>query len=548
MRRIFQNTTAIATCLSLLASQMAAAQTADGTVLLPPPGETLPQADAATTEADATEATDAEADTEAEAEAEAEVEADAEANAAEPEAELEADADAEAEAEVHADEMVDAATEAGADADATADTGVTGEATTTTETEAAAALETAVPESDATATTDTDTAAPTGAAEVDATADTSVETTAETSGETTEAAGDTATTTTTTGGVAALDGSATGEVAEEEITEENRRSSTEDFATPLDAGASAEASQTTATGGDSDSNSDLARALLLGLGGVAVGAMLSNNRQVALSTPDRIVVARPDGTQQLLRDDVVLLRQPGSTVTTETFDDGSTRTVVTRADGSQVVTIRDADLRVLRRTLVSADGTQTVLLDDMATAAASVDLASLPQPTQTANPSLSELDEAQLREALMREAGIDQRFSLTQIRDVEQLRLLAPAIDVETITFETGSAAIPADQAESLTTLGNVMREAIESNPTEMFLVEGHTDTVGDPAINLALSDRRAESVALALVERFQVPPENMVVQGYGEQFLKVQQEGDVRENRRAAVRRITDLLASSSQ
>ena len=42
------------------------------------------------------------------------------------------------------------------------------------------------------------------------------------------------------------------------------------------------------------------------------------------------------------------------------------------------------------------------------------------------------------------------------------------------------------------------------------------------------------------------MPPENMVIQGYGEQFLKVRQEGDVRENRRAAVRRITDLMQTA--
>ena len=147
----------------------------------------------------------------------------------------------------------------------------------------------------------------------------------------------------------------------------------------------------------------------------------------------------------------------------------------------------------------------------------------------------------------MRQTDLDQRFSLAQIRDVPQVRLLAPAIDVETVNFETGSAAIPADQAKSLAVLGSVIRETIESNPREMFLIEGHTDTVGDPAANLALSDRRAESVALALVEYFQVPPENMIVQGYGEQFPKVQQEGDISENRRAAVRRITDLLATAA-
>ncbi|OJH44424.1 OmpA family protein [Paracoccus sp. SM22M-07] len=345
--------------------------------------------------------------------------------------------------------------------------------------------------------------------------------------------------------VAALDDEATSEVTEEEVTEENSRSSSEDFATTMQEAASAEGNTGEAKDASDDDN-DLTKALLLGLGGVAVGAMLSNNRQVQLSSPDRVVVTRPDGTQQLIKDDVALLRQPGSTVATENFDDGSSRTVVTRSDGSRVVTIRDADLRVLRRTLVSADGTQTRLIDETA-AVEPVDIATLPQPAAAIENSGGDMDEASLREALMREADVDRRFSLSQIRDISEVRSLVAPIDVNGITFETNSAAIDADQAKKLTALGNVIREAIAENPNEIFLIEGHTDTVGEEAANLALSDRRAESVALALSEYFEVAPENMVVQGYGEQTPKVQQEGDVRENRRVAVRRITGLLQTAS-
>lgn len=603
MRRIFQNTTAIAACLSLLTPHMAAAQAAaEGEMqVLPRPSETAQPADPAPEAAtpDAAPAPDAEPPVDADADAPSEAEADAEAvTAAEAEAApiTEADSDAEAVEEqpeaATADEGGnEAAAPAEGAASAEADTSATGaddltqqetasdaaapdEAAAAAPSDDAGVTATPSPEADvpsadtqavpapepapaepaaeagATATTDGDAgvaapeAAATGtttpdgaspAAESDASADTAA---APASGADDAVQGSPATS------AAALDETATAEVTEEEITEENSRSSSEDFATPVDEAAASSAAQ--ASSSESGGNSDLARALLLGLGGVAVGTMLSNNRQVALSTPDRIVVTRPDGTRQLIRDDVVLLRQPGSTVATENFDDGSSRTVVTRADGSRVVTIRDADLRVLRRTLVSADGTQTVLLDDTG-AVEAVDVASLPAPAQQANPSAAGLDEAQLREALMRQTDLDQRFSLAQIRDVPQVRLLAPAIDVETVNFETGSAAIPADQAESLAVLGSVIRETIESNPREMFLIEGHTDTVGDPAANLALSDRRAESVALALVEYFQVPPENMIVNGYGEQFPKVQQEGDVPDNRRAAVRRITDLLATAA-
>ena len=38
------------------------------------------------------------------------------------------------------------------------------------------------------------------------------------------------------------------------------------------------------------------------------------------------------------------------------------------------------------------------------------------------------------------------------------------------------------------------------------------------------------------------MPPENLVTQGYGEQYLKVDTQGP-EENRRVAVRRITPLI-----
>lgn len=331
---------------------------------------------------------------------------------------------------------------------------------------------------------------------------------------------------------------------ERRITEENSRRSSEDFSTSL---RDALAGRDRADRDDDDSGSDLTKALLLGLGAVAVGSMLNNNRQVALSSPDRVVVTRADGSQEIIKDETALLRQPGSTVTTEEFDDGSTRTIVTRADGSRVVTIRDADLRVLRRTLVSADGRTTRLIDDTQEVDP-VDVATLPAPAVYPAYETSEMDEGALRDALAREAGVDRRFTLGQIRNIPEVRALVPPVDIDAITFDTGSSAIRPAQAEQLATVGGVIQDSIADNPQEMFLIEGHTDTVGSDAANLALSDRRAESVALALSEYYDVPPENLVVQGYGEQYLRVRSEGDIRENRRASVRRITDLLQTASE
>ena len=127
------------------------------------------------------------------------------------------------------------------------------------------------------------------------------------------------------------------------------------------------------------------------------------------------------------------------------------------------------------------------------------------------------------------------------------MRALAPVLDVEPITFATGSSVIDPTEAQKLAALGGLIVDLIEKRPNELFLVEGHTDAVGSAASNLALSDRRAESLALALTEYFGVPPENLVVQGYGESDLLIPTDGNEPRNRRVAVRLISPLLQASA-
>jgi outer membrane protein OmpA-like peptidoglycan-associated protein len=65
---------------------------------------------------------------------------------------------------------------------------------------------------------------------------------------------------------------------------------------------------------------------------------------------------------------------------------------------------------------------------------------------------------------------------------------------------------------------------------------------------NLSLSDRRAESAAVALTQQFAVPAENLSTQGYGKQYLKIPTEGPEQANRRVTVRRITPLLTGQAR
>jgi len=122
-----------------------------------------------------------------------------------------------------------------------------------------------------------------------------------------------------------------------------------------------------------------------------------------------------------------------------------------------------------------------------------------------------------------------------------------PSIDLDTITFDTGSWEVTPDQARLLEPIAAAMRRAIARNPDEIYLIEGHTDAVGSDLDNLSLSDRRAESVAEILTQDFGIPPDNLTTQGYGEQFLKIPTQGPERRNRRVTVRRITPLLTGQN-
>src|SRR5690606_23949633 len=116
-------------------------------------------------------------------------------------------------------------------------------------------------------------------------------------------------------------------------------------------------------------------------------------------------------------------------------------------------------------------------------------------------------------------------------------------IDLDTVNFEFGSFEVAHDQYPKLARLARIIQRMLDRNEAEMFLIEGHTDAVGSDEDNLTLSDHRAESVADILVYEFGIPVENLVTQGYGEQYLKIQTEAAERQNRRVALRRITPLL-----
>jgi OOP family OmpA-OmpF porin len=267
--------------------------------------------------------------------------------------------------------------------------------------------------------------------------------------------------------------------------------------------------------------------------------------------PGRVIVVDPGGQSFIRHNEEDRFRYGARDIQTQRFG-GETRTIVIRPDGSEIITVIGDDGQLRRRIRRDREGREIIIIDNSYRdprygVGFYVDL---PPPLIRIpyNRYIVEADEAppDLIYETMEAPPVDRierRYSLDEIRYSPSVRQLMPSIDLNSITFETGSWEIPPDQAARLQVIADGLSRAIARNPREVFLIEGHTDAVGNPVDNLSLSDRRAESAATLLTQQFGVPAENLTSQGYGSQYLKEQTDGPSRINRRVTVRRITPLL-----
>ena len=230
-------------------------------------------------------------------------------------------------------------------------------------------------------------------------------------------------------------------------------------------------------------------------------------------------------------------------------------TTVARPDRTRVVTVVDGDGRLMRRSRLDARGRETVIIDNRrARGQGSRPFVDLPPPAVRIPLDRYVVAAGAVSAGVLYETlrappvdRLERAYALDEIRYSSSLRDRMRRIDIDTLTFDTGSWEVKPDQAAQLEQIADAMRRAVKAHPAELFLIEGHTDAVGSDIDNLSLSDRRAEAVAATLSERFAVPPENLVTQGYGEEFPKIATEAPERENRRVAVRRITPLMTGKA-
>ena len=240
--------------------------------------------------------------------------------------------------------------------------------------------------------------------------------------------------------------------------------------------------------------------------------------------------------------------------------------VYERPGNVQIINVTDNSGRLLRRVRRGPDGREVVLIENrrgpgfgtglavgLAVGVGAVVALNLAAPVITipreryivdldvAPPDL--LYETLAAPPLM---ALERAYTLDEIRYNVELRDRMRRIDINTITFDTGSWTVTPDQYGRLAGIADAILRLLQRRPDEVIMIEGHTDAVGNDEDNLSLSDRRAETVASILIEQFNIPPENLVTQGYGEQYLKIPTQEPNRLNRRVAVRPIGALLAGN--
>lgn len=286
--------------------------------------------------------------------------------------------------------------------------------------------------------------------------------------------------------------------------------------------------------------------------------------EIAEEDEGRRLIVRQGGEITIKHDDNDRFRRNGEIVRVEQGKGGGTITTVKRRNGTEVITVRDLSGDILQRYRKNENGEIEMLIgardgDGKPRSTPGVTVSDPPQrdiarslprlrvaiPRDQYVVGVQPATRSQIEQALMAPPvePVERPYSLSEIRRSERLRAKLRRIDIDTVNFEFGATTIAEDQIPKLQALGNALAAIIADDPNEVFYIEGHTDAVGSILSNLALSDRRAESIAEILTFYFNIPPENLITQGYGEQYLKVLTADPERQNRRASVRRITALL-----
>ncbi len=145
------------------------------------------------------------------------------------------------------------------------------------------------------------------------------------------------------------------------------------------------------------------------------------------------------------------------------------------------------------------------------------------------------------RAAADRAEALEKRFAELKAKQTER----GFELTLSDVLFEFDKANLKPGSARSLTSVAEFLKE----NPGRKITIEGYTDNLGSDAYNLALSQRRAESVRDFLVQNG-VSAGRITARGLGEEYPVASNETQAgrQQNRRVQIIIVNDNGRSASQ
>jgi outer membrane protein OmpA-like peptidoglycan-associated protein len=149
---------------------------------------------------------------------------------------------------------------------------------------------------------------------------------------------------------------------------------------------------------------------------------------------------------------------------------------------------------------------------DRARADASAAQAQAASAQQQADAARMQAQQAQEQNAALAEHAARLEALLVELHAVKTER--GYVVTIGDVLFDTDRASLKPEGTSTLRKLADVMAQ----NPDRTVLVEGFTDSTGTASHNQELSERRANTVAMALAG-MGVPRDHVAMRAYGEAF-----------------------------
>ena len=251
------------------------------------------------------------------------------------------------------------------------------------------------------------------------------------------------------------------------------------------------------------------------------------------------------------------MRRDAREIYYENLPNGRVRETVVRGDGTRVVTIRNDYGDIIRRSRITPDGREYVLVyvdehdygrvDDWRDPGLDLPPMRLDIPCDEYILDAGRVDDPDDYYTFLERPPVERverLYSVDEVKRSARIRDKTPRVELDTVTFEFGSAGDRRKRDPRLRASPTPWQRLLKKNPAETFLIEGHTDAVGSGCRQSGAVRPARRGGRRGAHQRLRHPAGEPGDAGLWRALPEDQDRRAGTQNRRVAVRRITPLVA----